>query len=307
MKVHVDTDIGGDIDDLCALALLLASEAVELVGVTTAAEDRGRRAGYIRHVLHLTGRTDMPVAAGIDVASGEFQFAPSYPSDLEFWGQTIPPEPGDASAALDLLEANIGDGALVLAIGPYTNLAALERRRPGILARTPVVLMGTHVVPSRAGYPTLEPRNDYNVQLDSSAAELVLQRADPLLVPLGPCLETVVCRSDIPALQNGGPVARLLAQQVAAFDRLWGTAARWGSAYPRLPPDTVNFLYDPLACAAALEWPGIAVDTLRLNWIRGEHDVLYGEESRAGKSYRVVTRVDGEGFRGAWLDAVCRV
>ena len=36
--VHLDTDIGGDIDDLCALALLLRWKGVELTGVTTVAE-----------------------------------------------------------------------------------------------------------------------------------------------------------------------------------------------------------------------------------------------------------------------------
>jgi hypothetical protein len=34
MKVHLDTDIGGDIDDLCALAMLLGWSGVEVVGIT---------------------------------------------------------------------------------------------------------------------------------------------------------------------------------------------------------------------------------------------------------------------------------
>ena len=44
-KLHLDTDIGGDMDDLCALALLLKLPDVELTGVTTVAEEQGRRAG----------------------------------------------------------------------------------------------------------------------------------------------------------------------------------------------------------------------------------------------------------------------
>ena len=43
-KIHLDTDIGGDIDDLCALAMLLQRPDVDLVSVTTVAEDVGRRA-----------------------------------------------------------------------------------------------------------------------------------------------------------------------------------------------------------------------------------------------------------------------
>jgi purine nucleosidase len=55
-KVHLDTDLGGDIDDLCALAMLLRWEDVEITGITTVAESGGRRAGYVQHVLELEGR-----------------------------------------------------------------------------------------------------------------------------------------------------------------------------------------------------------------------------------------------------------
>jgi inosine-uridine nucleoside N-ribohydrolase len=38
IRIHLDTDIGGDLDDLCALALLLGWPDVELTGVTTVLE-----------------------------------------------------------------------------------------------------------------------------------------------------------------------------------------------------------------------------------------------------------------------------
>ena len=49
VKIHIDTDAGGDIDDLCALAMVLAWPDAELVGVTTNSDDGGRRAGYARY------------------------------------------------------------------------------------------------------------------------------------------------------------------------------------------------------------------------------------------------------------------
>jgi purine nucleosidase len=54
-KIHLDTDLGSDIDDLCALAILLRWPGVELTGVTTVAEENGRRAGYVRVVLKVSG------------------------------------------------------------------------------------------------------------------------------------------------------------------------------------------------------------------------------------------------------------
>jgi inosine-uridine nucleoside N-ribohydrolase len=63
-KVHLDTDLGGDLDDLRALALLLRWPEIDLIAVTTAAEASGRRTGFVRYALQLAGRNDVPVAAG---------------------------------------------------------------------------------------------------------------------------------------------------------------------------------------------------------------------------------------------------
>ncbi|MCI0553911.1 MAG: nucleoside hydrolase, partial [Anaerolineae bacterium] len=73
-KIHLDTDLGGDIDDLCALAMLLRWNDVELTGITTVAEASGRRAGYARRVLELEGRSKVPVAAGADVSQGFYRY-----------------------------------------------------------------------------------------------------------------------------------------------------------------------------------------------------------------------------------------
>lgn len=63
-KLHLDTDIGGDIDDLCALAMALNCLEGELVAVTTVSDAGGRRAGYARYVLEIAGRRDVPCGRG---------------------------------------------------------------------------------------------------------------------------------------------------------------------------------------------------------------------------------------------------
>jgi len=55
-RIHLDTDIGGDTDDLCALAMLLGWPGVEFVGVTTCSDPGGLRAGLARYALRLAGR-----------------------------------------------------------------------------------------------------------------------------------------------------------------------------------------------------------------------------------------------------------
>lgn len=66
-RIHLDTDLGGDLDDLCALAMLLrwpGDEPVQITGITVVGDTGGRRTGMVRRVLEIAGRTDIPVAAG---------------------------------------------------------------------------------------------------------------------------------------------------------------------------------------------------------------------------------------------------
>src|SRR6478672_5625015 len=99
-KLHIDTDLGGDIDDLCALAMVLHWPDVELLAVTTNSDDQGRRAGYTRYALDLAGRADIAVAAGADVALGCYRVKPGFPEERIYWPAAIPPNPNALDHAL---------------------------------------------------------------------------------------------------------------------------------------------------------------------------------------------------------------
>ena len=91
MKIHLDTDLGGDMDDLCALAMLLHWPDAEVVGITTVAEDRGRRAGYARYALQVAGRDDIPVAAGADGGRHVFRGPVAFPDEAAYWPEPVTP------------------------------------------------------------------------------------------------------------------------------------------------------------------------------------------------------------------------
>src|SRR6266545_884634 len=115
-KIHLDTDLGGDIDDLCALAMLLRwSEDIQFTGITPVAEANGRRAGYVRYILGLEGNSDIPVAAGLDVSTGFYRYAElSYPDEERYWSEPIAPAPNDIENAIRLLKQSIDQRATII-------------------------------------------------------------------------------------------------------------------------------------------------------------------------------------------------
>jgi len=304
VRIHLDTDLGGDIDDLQALAYLLASPEAEIVGITTAAEDRGRRAGYVRRVLELARRQDIPVAAGIDVSSGRFRSVPEYPSDADYWQQHVPPAPGAPEEALSLLNRSLDAGALIVGIGPLTNLAMLEEADPGRLQHATVVMVGTTLAPPRDGYLSWGPEKDYNVQMDMRAARTVLTACTPLVVPLGPCLETALRRAHLSLLRSGTPLAALVAHQAEMFDAQWHNSEHWAWEARLLPSDTINFLYDPLACAIAIGWrQDVRIESVPVQCDESD-GWLVQHVTPEGHPVNVVLGVDGAAFSEMWVERV---
>ncbi len=182
-KIHLDTDIGGDMDDVCALAMLLKWPDLEITGVTTVSDDAGRRAGYARYILGLMKRTTIPIAAGADVASRYYRYALEYPPEEANWPEPITPQPGSPDKAVALLKHSIEQGAIIVGIGPWTNFMLLEHAYPGILKQANLFLMGGSVFDIPAGYPKFRTQDDYNIQIDISSARFVLEHAKPTLVP----------------------------------------------------------------------------------------------------------------------------
>lgn len=308
VRLHIDTDIGGDIDDLCALALVLKWPGAELVGVTTVAEHAGHRAGYTRYVLERAGRTDVPVAAGADASEGFYREFPLLPKMEEaYWPGGVESYATPLEEALDLLERSIVRGAIICAIGPYTNLALLEKRSPGVLGEARVCLMGGFVYPPREGFPSWDYQRDYNVQVDAESARAVFNAVEsPTLVTLAVTAETALRASQLAALEEGDALARLVARQAEVFAESEGGRSHFGSEYAGLPEDFINFQHDPLACAVALGWDeGVEVEELRLNSTI-EDGWLVQRVEEGGRPTKVVTRVDGQAFDDFWLRTVTR-
>lgn len=180
-QVIVDTDIGDDIDDAFAVALLLNSPEFEILGFTTAWGDTGLRAQLLERLLRETGHGKIPVARGIVTTS-------MTPFTQARWAQRGG-TPAQAPPAVDFLlqQIRLHPGQIsLIALGPLTNIGAAIARDPATFRQLKrVVLMGGSV---RVGYRKSEyvasrpPDKEYNIAADIPAAQKLFSSGVPIVM-----------------------------------------------------------------------------------------------------------------------------
>lgn len=307
LKVHLDTDLGGDMDDLCALSMLLRwSGDIHLTGITTVAEAKGRRAGYVQYVLGLEGKKEIPVMAGADVSQGFYRYAElGYPSEERYWPEPIPPSSNTTEEAIHLLKQSIEQGATIIGIGPFTNLYLLDLGYPGILMQANLFLMGGYIYPIRSGFPHRGNDTDWNIQVDVKSAKHVIENSNPTLIPLTVSVETALRRAYLDDLRESGGLGQLIARQAEAFAIDEEMERRFGETCNGLPKDIINFQHDSLACAIALGWDdGVAISEIPLK-LELEDGWLHEKIDATGKLTMVITKIDGNKFNEFWIKTIC--
>ena len=170
MRLFIDTDIGSEMADAAALAVLASAAETYLCGVGTVTGDTFFRAHAAKKLLRMLGKAEVPVAAGI----GSDNDGGSWERELWNAGSEIP-DPRKAAELLVQMANRYPYQLTIAAIGPLTNIAAalvLEPRLPKLLRRL-VVMGGMFEPPEVAG--TKIPRGfEYNFCTDSAALQTVL-------------------------------------------------------------------------------------------------------------------------------------
>ncbi len=308
LKIHLDTDFGGDIDDICALAMLLRwSGNAQLAGVTTVAEINGRRAGQVKYVLELEGRSDVPVAAGADISQGFYPYELGLPPEDRYWTKPIAPLPTASNEAIELLKKSVEQDATIIGIGPLSNLYLLEIKYPGILSDARLFLMGGYVYSPREGYPQWRDEDDFNLQVDARSALCIIENCNPTFVPISVTVETALRRKHLEALRKAGALGQLLARQAEAFAEDEKIGEKLGKTCDKLPDDIINFQHDPLCTAIALGWE----DGVEISHVPVKTELRDGSLHRkidaGGKPTRIVTKIDGDRFSQFWVDTIAGV
>lgn len=242
--VILDTDIGDDIDDTWALAMLLRCPQLDLRLVTTTHGKAEYRARLAARLLSTAGRDGIPVGLGAGGREGsgkQAAWAGSY--DLGRYGGTVHDD--GVQALIDVVMTS-PEPVTLIAIGPSETIAAALARQPGIAGRARFVGMQGAVY---RGYHGGAVGPEWNVKADVAAARSAL---------LAPWREAVITPLDTCGLVRlaGARLERLkvsadpLVQAVLENYRLWSGKA----TLAELSESSV--LFDTVA--VYLAWPGEA-------------------------------------------------
>lgn len=229
----IDTDPG--IDDALAILLALASPEVDLRLVTTVHGnvDLPLTTENALRVLHLAGRSDVPVAAGAQASliHPQPERAGHVHGAEGLGGVRLAPSPArvdprPAVTALAELLMSSPEPVTVAPIGPLTNIALLLAVYPEAAARIGrLVLMG-----GSAGHGgNVTAAAEFNIWSDPEAAAAVLGSTIPtVMVGLDVTMATVLPEEGIARFAAAGPVgataAAILRQYLDHARDVYGTA-----------------------------------------------------------------------------------
>ena len=196
-RIIIDTDPG--VDDAIAILMALSASSVEVAGLTVVGGNVPHTRG-LRNALALldfVGRPDVPVFRGSNrPLVGRFANAQHFHGSSGITRRLPEPtsQPAPQRAADFLAEqlTNHPGQVTLVAIGPLTNLARLERRHPGSLSRAGSLVVMGGAVDSPGN---ITPYAEFNFYCDPLAAQEVLATGVPLtLVDLAACRQVTLSR-----------------------------------------------------------------------------------------------------------------
>jgi inosine-uridine nucleoside N-ribohydrolase len=250
-RTILDTDIGGDIDDAFALALLLRSPEVTLNEIITVDGDVLARVWTAEAMTRAGGFPYLPINDG---CAGSLSRRGVADHPLTYGGQksrqsSESTNPGNGIRALTQYTPDV-----LITIGPLTNIAVALACRPSALFKTRMISM--------CGEFQQEGVAEFNVQCDPIAASVVFDSGVPIdVIPLSIGLATKLNDSDVKRLETSD-------------DRLINLLVEWLHKFWQHEPGKTN-MYDPMTVVALLR-PEL------FEWRRGRVSVELKDGPRFG-------------------------
>lgn len=218
MKIWLDTDIGGDIDDALALLLAMSNDELEIIGVSTVFQNTKARAKIAKKLLEMGGKGHVKVYAGHGKpykATKVFNdpldlISPPKTYINELFDDAKIEEMHAVEALKDALDTH--QDLVVVSLGALTNIASLIENYPLSAQRAKYLyIMGTAV------WLNL---NEFNISCDPEAADIVLSSTLPKkVVSLDVTFKCELNKNQIAILKQ---CKSELVKTVLAMNEMWG-------------------------------------------------------------------------------------
>lgn len=280
-QLILDTDIGSDVDDALALALVQGSPEIDLVGITTVYGDTLLRARLARRLARIA-RPDfaVPVIPGAGhTLSGREIWWPGHEGALF---PDLDQEPVDTTrSAVDFLVETVGaaPGTVdILAIGPLTNIALALRADPGFARNvgTVYIMGGDFAAEGR--------KAEHNFRCDSVAAREVFDSELNIVVAGLDITEQIALADvDVAAIESAGEIGVALKKEIAQFWTFHGN--QW------------NNPHDPISALTLIAPELFTAEPRRVTISIDGDEGFSDDEPRPESRVRVVTRVDADATR----------
>jgi inosine-uridine nucleoside N-ribohydrolase len=234
----LDTDIGDDIDDAFALALVLRSPELRLLGITTAFGDTELRARLLDRFLAAVVRKDIPVAAGVPTPHSNV-----FTQAIYAMREPEHRHPDAVRLLLDQIRLHPGEITLI-AIGPLSNIEAAIKQDPATFRKLKrVVMMGGSVYRGYDGHngERRPPDAEWNINRDPAGLRALLASGVPvLMMPLDSTQIHLQAPDREAIFSHGSP----LSDQLTLLYHQWMAGSDGRPATPTL--------FDPVAAAYAI-------------------------------------------------------
>lgn len=210
LSVLLDTDLGSDVDDELALALLWGSPEVAVQGVCTTYGDVALRARIVLRMAELTGRRVVVAPGEAQPASGKPVWCAGTEGDAYDHLPDLPASRPDAGVRLLLAE---GPGSHVLAVGPLTTVAAALSA--GLIGFASLTVMGGEWSDAAVA--------EHNLASDTTAARRVLASGLPVsVVGLDVTRQVRFGEAEVERFAACGHLGAIVAAEMRAWMRRWG-------------------------------------------------------------------------------------
>jgi len=249
-KIIIDTDPGQD--DAIAILLALASQELEVVGITAVAGNVPLQLTQrnARVICELAGRTDIPVFAGCDrpltrqLVTAEHVHGKTGLDGFDISDPRMPlQETHAAEFIVDTLRTQPANSVTLCTLGPLTNIAAAFENTPDVIGRVRrIVMMGG----AYFEVGNITPTAEFNIYVDPEAAEIVFGSGVELIVmPLDMTHKALVTRPRVEAFRSlGTRVGHAVAAWTGFFERFDKNKYGWEGA-PLHDPTVIAYLLEP--------------------------------------------------------------